>query len=315
MVNILANDGLDKAAIEKLGANGYTISSEKYSQEDLPKHIHDFDVVIVRSATKIRKPEIDNASKLKLVVRGGVGIDNIDAHYAESKGIKVCNTPLASSHSVAELVFAHLFSGARSLQQSNRQMNLSGVTLFKELKSSYSKGVELKGKTLGIIGFGNIGMEVARMALSLRMNVLAFDMFPKKVDLKINFSNDQFLSFPIQTIDKDELISKSDFISVNVSGKDEVLNKNDFEKMKKGVGIINCARGGVVNETDLLDYLNNGKISFAGLDVFANEPTPREDLLKHEHISLSPHVAASTQEGQHRIGEEVADIIINFFKK
>ncbi|MEI7801095.1 MAG: D-2-hydroxyacid dehydrogenase [Bacteroidota bacterium] len=315
MVNILANDGLDKAAIEKLIANGFNVSTQKFSQEDLAKHIHDYDVVVVRSATKIRKPEIDAASKTKLVVRGGVGIDNIDAYYAESKGIKVCNTPLASSHSVAELVFGHLFAGARFLNQSNREMNLRGVTDFKELKSNYSKGVELKGKTLGIIGFGNIGMEVARMALCLRMNVLVFDMFPKKVDLKINFSNNQILSFPIETISKEEVIAGSDFISVNVSGKDEVLNKSDFEKMKKGIGIINCARGGVVNETDLLEYLKNGKISFAGLDVFANEPTPREDLLKHPHVSLSPHVAASTNEGQHRIGDEVADIIINFFKK
>ena len=315
MYNILVNDGLDKAAIDRLGLNGFKVSTQKYSQEDLAKHIHDYEVVVVRSATKIGKAEIDYGLKLKLIVRGGVGIDNIDARYAESKGITVCNTPLASSHSVAEMVFAHLFSGARFLHQSNRQMNLSGVTLFKELKSNYSKGIELSGKTLGIIGFGNIGMEVARMALSLNMKVIAFDMFPKSVDLKIEFSNHQSLSFPIETISKEEVIAHSDFISINVSGKEEVLNKNDFEKMKKGVGIINCARGGVVNENDLIDYLNNGKISFAGLDVFENEPAPREDLLRHPQVSLTPHVAASTLEGQQRIGEEVADIIINFFKK
>ncbi|MEO8149480.1 MAG: NAD(P)-dependent oxidoreductase [Bacteroidia bacterium] len=315
MINILANDGLDKTAMERLAANGFKISMPKYLQADLPKHIHEFEVVVVRSATKIRKPEIDAASNLKLIVRGGVGVDNIDVTYAESKGITVCNTPLASSHSVAEMVFAHLFSGVRFLHQSNRQMSLSGATRFKELKLNYSKGSELEGKTLGIIGFGNIGIEVARMALSLRMNVIAYDLYPRKTELKIDYSNNQSLLFPIETKSKEEVIAQSDFISLNVSGKDEVLNKNDFEKMKNGVGIINCARGGVVNENDLLEYLNNGKISFAGLDVFDNEPTPREDLLKHPHVSLSPHVASSTIEGQQRIGDEVADIVINFFKK
>lgn len=315
MINILANDGLDKKALERLTINGFKILTPKYAQADLPEHISQFEVVVVRSATKIRQPEIDAASNLKLIVRGGVGVDNIDVAYAESKGIVVSNTPLASSHSVAELVFGHLFSGARFLHQSNRQMNLNGATRFKELKTNYSKGMELKGKTLGIIGFGNIGMEIARMALSLRMNVLAYDLYPRTTDLQIEFANNQLLSFPITTISKEELIAKSDFISVNVSGKSEVLNKNDFEKMKTGVGIVNCARGGVVNEIDLITYLNNGKISFAGIDVFANEPTPNEELLKHTLISLSPHIASSTVEGQQRIGDEVADIIIKFFKK
>jgi D-3-phosphoglycerate dehydrogenase / 2-oxoglutarate reductase len=314
MINILANDGLDKIAIERLTATGFKVSTPKYAQADLPNHIHDFEVVIVRSATKIRKPEIDAARKLKLIIRAGVGTDNIDVAYAKSKGIKVSNTPLASSHSVAEMVFAHLFSGARFLNKSNRQMNLKGATHFNELKSDYSKGIELKGKTLGIIGFGNIGMEVARMALSLRMNVLAFDLFPKTVDLKIAFANNQTLSFPLTTVSKEEVITKSDFITVNVSGKDEVLNKFDFAKMKNAVGIINCARGGVANENDLLEYLNNGKISFAGVDVYSNEPTPSENLLKHPKVSLSPHVSSSTIECQQRIGDEVADIVIGFFK-
>lgn len=314
MNTILANDGLDKIAIDRLTAKGFTVSVPKYTQSDLPNHINDFDVVIVRSATKIRKAEIDAGSNLKLIIRAGVGIDNIDAEYAQSKGIKVCNTPLASSHSVAEMVFAHLFNGARFLHHSNRQMNLTGATQFNELKSKYSKGIELKGKTLGIIGFGNIGMEIARMALSLRMNVVAYDLFPRTVDLKIDYPNNQFLSFPITTVSKETVIAQSDFITVNVSGKDEVLTKTEFEKMKNGVGIINCARGGVVNENDLLEYLNNGKISFAGIDVFKNEPTPREDLLQHPKVSLSPHVSSSTVECQQRIGDEVADIIINFFK-
>ena len=314
MNTILANDGLDKIAIERLSAKGFTISIPKYTQADLPNHIHEADVVIVRSTTKIRKPEIDAASNLKLIIRAGVGIDNIDAEYAQSKGIKVSNTPLASSHSVAEMVFAHLFNGARFLHHSNRQMTLNGATHFNELKLKYSKGVELKGKTLGIIGFGNIGMEIARMALSLRMNVVTYDLFPRTVNLKIDFPHDQILSFPITTVSKEMVIATSDFISVNVSGKDEVLTKAEFEQMKNGVGIINCARGGVVNENDLLEYLNNGKISFAGIDVFKNEPTPREDLLQHPKVSLSPHVSSSTIECQQRIGNEVADIVIDFFK-
>lgn len=315
MINILTNDGLDKTAIAKLTTNGFTVSTSKYAQADLPANIHDFEVVVIRSATKIRKPEIDAATKLKLIIRGGVGVDNIDVAYAESKGIKVSNTPLASSHSVAEMVFAHLFNGARFLHNSNREMNWNGATRFKELKTAYSKGIELKGKTLGIIGFGNIGMEIARMAFCTGMKVIAYDLFPRKVDLKIDFENNQSLVFPVETTSKENVIVQSDFITVNVSGKDEVLSKNEFEKMKNGVGIVNCARGGVVNENDLIEYLNNGKLSFAGIDVFLNEPTPREDLLKHPLVSLSPHVSASTIEGQQRIGNEVADIIINFFKK
>lgn len=315
MKTILANDGLDKIATDKLIAKGFKVSAPKYSQTDLPNHIHDADVVVVRSASKIRKPEIDAASKLKLIIRAGVGIDNIDVAYAESKGIKVSNTPLASSHSVAEMVFAHLFSGVRFLHESNRQMQQNGTTHFNELKSTYSNGIELKGKTLGIIGFGNIGMEIARMALSLRMNVIAYDLHPRKVTLEINFANNQMLSFPIKTISKDDVIAQSDFITVNVSGKDEVITKSDFEKMKAGVGIINCARGGVINENDLVEYLNNGKVAFAGIDVFANEPTPFEGLLKHPHVSLSPHISSSTIECQQRIGEEVAEIIIKFFEE
>ena len=315
MNNILANDGLDKSAVEMLTANGFTVNTHKIPQEELPNKIHDYDVVVVRSATKIRKPELDAATKLKLVVRGGVGIDNIDAVYAESKGIKVRNTPMASTQSVAEMVFTHLFSGVRFLTQSNREMNAGGTFKFNQLKKDFSKGIELKGKTLGILGFGNIGIAVARTALGLGMKVVAYDLYPKTAGVKLDFAEGKSVTIDITTISKEEVIAQSDFISVNASGKDEALNKTDFEKMKHGVGIINCARGGMVNETDLLEYLNSGKISFAGLDVFKNEPTPREDLLSHPRISLSPHIAASTLEGQERVGLEVAQIIIDFFGK
>lgn len=315
MINILANDGLDKSAIDRLTASGFNVSTHKILQENIAAQIHEFDVVIVRSATKIRKQELEVANKLKLVVRGGVGVDNIDVAFAEEKGIAVRNTPLASSNSVAEMVFAHLFGCARFLHDSNREMYLNGASHFKELKAKYSKGIELRGRTIGIIGFGNIGIEVARIAYSLGMKVLAYDLRANTAEIKIDFPGKQSVFISTNTIDKDFLVANSDFISVHVSGKHEVLNKNDFEKMKNGVGIINCARGGVVNESDLLEFLNNGKIAFAGIDVFLNEPSPREDLLKHERVSLSPHIAASTLEGQERIGNEVADIIINYFKK
>ncbi len=315
MINILANDGLDKSAIDRLTASGFAVTTIKISQENLASHIQNYDVVVVRSATKIRKQELEAASKLKLVVRGGVGVDNIDIAFAETKKISVRNTPLASSNSVAEMVFAHLFCCARFLYDSNREMYLNGELQFKELKTKYSKGIELRGKTLGIIGFGNIGIEVARIAYGLGMQVLAYDLRANTVEMKMDFPGNPPILISTSTIDKDFLLANSDFISVHVSGNYEVLNKSDFEKMKKGVGIINCSRGGVVNESDLIEFLNAGQIAFAGIDVFLNEPTPREDLLKHKRVSLSPHIAASTLEGQERIGNEVADIIINYFKK
>ncbi len=315
MKRILANDGLDKAAIEKLRNTGFEVVTETIPQEELATKLNAFDAVVVRSATKLRKPEVDGAPNTKLYIRAGVGIDNIDAKYAEEKGVTVKNTPLASSLSVAELVFSHLFTGVRFLHQSNREMVLSGKTKFKELKNSFSKGTELHGKTLGLIGFGNIGKEVAKIAWGVGMNVLASARSERKFSLPIVFANGTKVEIPMDIISKDEVLKNSDFISIHISGKTEILTSDDFEKMKSGVGIINCARGGVIKEETLLHFLNNGKVSFAGVDVFENEPTPSEAILHHPKISLTPHIGASTKEAQQRIGLEVADIIINFFSK
>jgi D-3-phosphoglycerate dehydrogenase / 2-oxoglutarate reductase len=314
MVKILANDGMDEAGIKALEKNGFVVDTNKIPQEELVKKLNDYDAVIVRSATKIRKEQIDESPNLKLVVRGGVGLDNIDVEYAKTKNVSVRNTPRSSSLSVAELVFAHLFSGARFLQQSNREMPLSGNTHFNDLKKKYAKGIELHGKTLGIIGFGNIGREVAKMAFGLGMDVLANDQFVPEAELKLDINNSE-ISITVKTVSKEEILLKSDFITLHTPGDQIILNDADFEKMKKGVGIINCARGGVFDENILLKYLNNGKIGFAGLDVFENEPTPNPELLKHPRVSVSPHVAASTDEAQTRVGLEIAEIITQFFKK
>lgn len=314
MKRILANDGLDKAAVEKLRNSGFEVVTTTIPQEELPVKLNAFDAIVVRSATKLRQPEIDGAPNTKLFIRAGVGIDNIDAKYAEQKGVTVKNTPLASSLSVAELVFAHLFAGVRFIHQSNREMAVNGNGKFKDLKSSFSKGTELRGKTLGIIGFGNIGMEVAKIAWGIGMNVLAMDIVQKKISLPLVLANGMKVEIPMETASKDEVLKNSDFISIHIAGKTEALTKEDFEKLKNGVGIVNCARGGVIREENLLHFLNNGKLSFVGLDVFENEPTPAEAILHHPKISMTPHIGASTSEAQQRIGMEVADIIIRFFK-
>lgn len=314
MMKILANDGMDKAGIEALEKNGFVVDTNKIPQDELVKKLNDYDVVVVRSATKIRKEQMDASPNLKLVVRGGVGLDNIDVDYAKTKNIAVRNTPRSSSLSVAELVFAHLFSGARFLQQSNREMPVIGNTQFNDLKKKYAKGIELRGKSLGIIGFGNIGREVAKMAFGLGMNVLANDQFVPEAELKLTINNSEIL-IHVKTVSKEEVILKSDFITLHTPGDQVIFSDADFEKMKTGVGIINCARGGVFHESVLLKYLNSGKINFAGLDVFENEPTPNPELIKHPKISVSPHIAASTDEAQTRVGLEISDIITNFFKK
>jgi len=312
-IKILANDGIDATGKKILEAAGFIVDNNKIPQEELAKHINNYDVLTVRSATKVRKPLIDACTNLKLVVRGGVGLDNIDVEYAEQKGIKVRNTPLASSQSVAELVFAHLFTGVRFLQESNRLMPTEGIEKFKELKEKYSKGSELSGKTMGIIGFGNIGKAVTKMALGLGMNVKAYDPYPSKGVFTFNFPGNVSATCEINPGSKDEVISQSDFITVHSAGSTEVLTADDFKKMKKGVMIVNCARGGVIKEKILLEALNNGTVSFAGLDVFEEEPTNNKEILQHPRISLTPHIGASTTEAQERVGKEVADIIIKTF--
>lgn len=312
MITILANDGIELSAKEALEKNGYKVHTEKIHHDELAAHINEYDALIVRSATKVRKPLIDAMSRTRLIIRGGVGLDNIDVDYAQAKGITVKNTPLASSQSVAELVFAHLFGLLRHLPESNREMPLHGTEHFKELKQKFSKGKELSGKTLGFIGFGNIGQATAKIALGCGMNVMAYDLFPREWKLELNLMHNTSVTIPISPSTKEEVLQQSDFITIHSAGSTQVLARPEFDLMKKGVGIINCARGGTVNEADLLHALNSGKVAFAGIDVFEEEPTGNAALLQHPHVSLTPHIGASTQEAQERIGKETVDIIMNF---
>ena len=316
-MKVLANDGLDQSGIDGLQKAGFEVITAKVPQEELINYINENQVrtLLVRSATKVRKDIIDACPSLKIIGRGGVGMDNIDVEYAREKGINVINTPAASSASVAELVFAHLFSGCRFLTDSNRKMPVEGDTKFAELKKAYTKGVELRGKAIGIIGFGRIGQEVAKMALGLGMRVLAVDNFAEKVNLKVEFFNGQSVDFEIKTQSKEEVLKEADFVTLHVPAQKEfVIAQKEFDLMKNGAALVNCARGGVVDEEALLKALDSGKLAFAGLDVFINEPTPAKSILSHPKISLTPHTGASTNEAQDRIGISLAEQIISILK-
>ena len=316
-MKVLANDGLDQSGIDGLQKAGFEVTTAKVPQEELINYINENQVrtLLVRSATKVRKDIIDACPSLKIIGRGGVGMDNIDVEYAREKGINVINTPAASSASVAELVFAHLFSGCRFLTDSNRKMPVEGDSKFAELKKAYTKGVELRGKTIGIIGFGRIGQEVAKMALGLGMRVLAVDNFAEKVNLKVEFFNGQSVDFEIKTQSKEEVLKEADFVTLHVPAQKEfVIGQKEFDLMKNGAALVNCARGGVVDEEALLKALDSGKLAFAGLDVFINEPTPAKSILSHPKISLTPHTGASTNEAQDRIGISLAEQIISILK-
>ena len=316
-MKVLANDGLDQSGIDGLQKAGFEVITAKVPQEELINYINENQVrtLLVRSATKVRKDIIDACPSLKIIGRGGVGMDNIDVEYAREKGINIINTPAASSASVAELVFAHLFSGCRFLTDSNRKMPVEGDSKFAELKKAYTKGVELRGKTIGIIGFGRIGQEVAKMALGLGMRVLAVDNFAEKVNLKVEFFNGQSVDFEIKTQSKEEVLKEADFVTLHVPAQKEfVIGQKEFDLMKNGAALVNCARGGVVDEEALLKALDSGKLAFAGLDVFINEPTPAKSILSHPKISLTPHTGASTNEAQDRIGISLAEQIISILK-
>jgi D-3-phosphoglycerate dehydrogenase len=314
---ILANDGIDPVGKRMLEEAGFTVDTNNIPQDQLMSRLNEYDALTVRSATKVRKELIDACPNIKLIGRGGVGMDNIDVEYARSKGIAVVNTPAASSLSVAELVFAHLFSGVRFLQDANRQMPASGHTRFNDLKKAYAKGVELKGKTLGIMGFGRIGREAARMALGLGMDVIAFDIFDFNPEVTLTFTGGVSFKLPVMKVSKEDILKNADFITLHVPAVDgkPVIGVEELAMMKKGAGLVNCARGGVVDEQALIAALDSGHLAFAGLDVFDNEPTPSEAILSHARISLSPHIGASTNEAQERIGEELAQTIIQHFNK
>ncbi len=313
---ILANDGIDEVGKQLLQKAGFTVVTEKVAQEQLISEINakGYVALTVRSATKVRKDVVDACPNLKVIGRGGVGMDNIDVDYAREKGLQVINTPAASSNSVAELVFAHLFNAVRFLYDSNRQMPINGEEKFEELKKKYAKGVELKGKTMGIVGFGRIGQSVANIALGLGMNVLAYDPFVNEAVVLLTIQGlNSVIPVPIKTVSMDELIKNSDFITFHVPGGN-LINKKEIDAMKTGVILINSARGGVINENDLIQGLNENKISHACLDVFDNEPKPNKTLLTHPKISLTPHIGAATNEAQERIGVELAEKLIEALK-
>lgn len=316
-MKVLANDGISQAGKIALEKGGFEVITTKVAQEQIANYINQnhIDVLLVRSATKVRKDIVDACPSLKIIGRGGVGMDNIDVEYARSKGLHVINTPASSSESVAELVFAHLFSGVRFLQDSNRNMPLEGDTNFENLKKAYANGIELRGKNLGIIGFGRIGQAVAKMAIGLGMNVLAFDKFVPEATISLDFFDGQKVDFTIKTISFEEVLEKSDFITLHVPAQNGyVIDKAEIELMKPNCGIINCARGGVINEVALVEALENNTLSFAGLDVFEHEPSPEIQILMHPKISLTPHIGAATLEAQDRIGTELAEQIIHLLK-
>jgi D-3-phosphoglycerate dehydrogenase len=317
-MKVLANDGISQSGIDILKDAGFEVLTVHVAQEQLQNYIneHKIEVLLVRSATKVRKDIIDSCPSLKIIGRGGVGMDNIDVEYARENGIEVINTPAASSESVAELVFAHLFGGVRFLHDSNRNMPLEGDTRFKELKKSYGAGRELRGKTLGIIGFGRIGRQVAKIALGCGMKVIASDHEVGEADITLTFYDGQTITLKIKTAPIDKLIKHSDFISLHVpSQSGYLIGKEEISKMKDNVGIVNAARGGVLDENALLEAIEDGKVSFAALDVFENEPSPSIKVLMHDKISLTPHIGAATNEAQDRIGVELANQIISILVK
>lgn len=311
MAKVLVNDGIHPVGQKMLEDAGFEVVTEKVAQGDLAAELPKYDAICVRSATKVRKDLIDQCPNLKVIGRGGVGLDNIDVDHARGKGLKVINTPAASSDSVAELVFAHAFSLARFLHQANRDMPTKGDTEFKALKKSYSKGIELSGRTLGVIGFGRIGQSAARLGLGLGMKVLPVDPVTSDADIKLNINGEE-MTVNLKTVPMDEMLAQADLITLHVPSLGRpLLSTDEFAKMKDGVLIVNAARGGVIDEDALLAALESGKVAAAGLDVFENEPTPRKDLLEHAKISLTPHIGASTGEAQANIGRELAQQLID----
>jgi D-3-phosphoglycerate dehydrogenase len=316
-MKVLANDGISKLGVKALEDSGFEVITVKVAQEQLIDYInkHQIDVLLVRSATTARKDMIDACPSLKIIGRGGVGMDNIDVAYAREKGVKVINTPAASSASVAELVFAHLFNGVRFLHDSNRNMPLDGDSRFNELKKNYAKGSELRAKTIGIIGFGRIGQEVAKIAIGCGMKVLASDSYVDEADITLDFYDGQQVTLNVKTCPLSKLIEQSDFITIHVPAQKEYLiGKAEIEKMKVGAAIINAARGGVIDEVALVEALDSGKLAFAGLDTFENEPVPAIKVLMNHKISLTPHIGAATNEAQDRIGTELASQIVSILK-
>lgn len=316
-MKVLANDGIAASGKEALEKEGFTVITETVEQGNLAEAINKegYEVLLVRSATKVRKDLIDACPGLKMIGRGGVGMDNIDVEYAQEKGIEVFNTPASSSQSVAELVMGHLFGAVRFLYDANREMPKNGESEFKVLKKKYAKGIELRGKTLGILGFGRIGQALASYALGCGLKVMVFDRNEGPFNIEMEIGG-QSVTVALNNSTKEEVLKNSDFLSLHIPATGApVIGKAELAQMKNGSILINAARGGTVDEAALIEALDSGKLAHAALDVFENEPTPKAELLNHAKISLSPHIGAATAEAQDRIGTELAENIINFYAK
>ena len=302
-MKILVTDGMDKKALATLREMGNEVVEQFYEPDQLGAALRDFDAVVVRSKTKVRAAQIDEAAegRLKLIIRGGVGVDNIDVAYAESKGMTVKNTPRASSQSVAELALAHMLSCARFISHAGYTMR-SGLWE----KKSYGKGFELNGKTLGIIGYGRIGATLGRIAKAIGMNIMAYGVHHEPGTVARD---------GVPYVSLDELLEKADFISVHAPFADSpIINAESIAKMKDGVVIINTSRGANLDEAALLEALDSGKVRAAGLDVWATEPSANAALYGHPHVSCTPHIGAATVEAQARIGQEIVEIIKEYSK-
>jgi D-3-phosphoglycerate dehydrogenase len=317
-LRILANDGISPAGKLKLENLGYTVLTEHVQQDALTEFINEenISVLLVRSATKVRADLIDACKNLKLIGRGGVGLDNIDVDFANSKGIEVINTPAASSQSVAELVMGSLFSMVRMTYDANRKMPVVGNREFKDLKKKYSNGLELRGKTLGIVGTGRIGRSVASYAMGIGMKVLGYDAFSRQASTLVPVPNSEPVKVDINMVDLNTLFQVSDFITIHVPAQPDnkpLFQKAELDRMKNGVYLVNASRGGLIEEDTLIAALDSGKVAGATLDVFMNEPTPQEAILSHPKLITTPHIGAATLEAQERIGLELADKINDFF--
>lgn len=313
-MKILINDGLSTSALVQLDKTKHEIKNIHVAPSQLPKYIqtNQIEVLVVRSATKVTKELLESCPSLKLVIRAGIGMDNIDLKTAQKLGIKVRNTPSVSSRSVAELVMAHIFTGFRHLQDANRNMPLEGDTHFNQLKKSYTQAFEVKDKTLGILGFGSIGKEVAKLAYANNMRVVSLDRGKSEETLKLDFFDGQKISIKIPMLSLNELLEQSDIISIHTPALNQALiGAEEIQKMKTGASIINTARGGLLDERAALEALEENKLRFVAIDTFENEPTPHIQTLMHPNISLSPHIGGSTVEAQERIGQKVVEIILS----
>ena len=314
-MKILANDGISDEAVSLLSDSGYQVDTNHIPQNELADKINTegYEILLVRSATKVSSDIIDKCPGLRMIGRGGVGMDNIDVHYAKMKDIEVVNTPAASSESVAELVMGQMFAISRSLHDSASNMKTDD---FNTLKKKYSKGTELRGKTLGIIGFGRIGRALANYAIGIGMHVVAVDLEDDDVEISVYLNHCESKVNVHVYNDIENILPFCDYISVHIpplENGDAAITKEHIDMMNDGVVIINAARGGVIDENELLNAVNSGKISAVALDVFDNEPNPNKEILSNPKIFCTPHIGAGTIEAQERIGTELANIIIKRF--